>query len=522
MNLLTLVTFFGTAVLFFFIGWFVREKIGKDKIARAERYSEELLSSAAQEAENLRREKFLEAEEKIFQMRQAIEEEEKRKLNHLKKREKELFEKEKNLDSKVDILSNKERELSRLEQSLRSREKQIASRETELIQLVDEQNRRLELISGMSSEEAKKVQLKNILDAAREEAAGAIKSIKDKAQLIARQQARDIIIKAIQRIAVNHVAESTVSVVQLPNDDMKGRIIGREGRNIRAFEAATGVEVLIDDTPEVVMLSGFHPIRREIAKLALEKLIYDGRIHPGRIEEVVEKSAQEIDEKIFEYGEQALVDVGLFGVHHDLVKLLGKLKFHTFRGQNLLQHSLEVSILAGLLASELELDANIARRAGILHEIGYAVENISGTSVAELSSDLAKKYGESEQVQEAILYANVPEIGNQATSPITILVSVANEISRLRPGAEKEGLQAYFQRLQALEEIAGGFIGVTASYAIQAGREVRVIVGHSEVDDLKTEQLASSIAQKIRNKLSYPGQIKVNVIREYRSVSFAR
>lgn len=511
-----------TFAISFYVGWFLREKIGKDKVAKAEKYTEELINTAKQEASDLKKERLLEAEEDIYQKRLALEQETKIQISNYKKFERQLNVKENNLDRKVDILNEKEKQLRQLEQNLKSREKQIGTRENELAQLVEEQNKKLELISGLTSDEARKVQLENILEAARDEAADTIKEILDNTQLTAKTKAREIIVQAIQRVAIDHVVESTVSIVKLPNDDMKGRIIGREGRNIRAFEATTGVEVLIDDTPGIVMLSGFDPIRREIAKLSLEKLIYDGRIHPGRIEEVLEKSRQEIDEKIFEYGEQTLVDVGLYGIHHDLVKLIGQLKFHTSQGQNVLQHSIEVAILAGLMANELELDTNTARRAGLLHEIGYAVDNYSGGTISELSADLVKKYSESEEIQNAILYANSQEIGNNAISPITILVSTANEISKMRPGAQKEVLQSYFSRLKSLEEIANSFIGVTNSYALQAGREIRVMVGHSKDENIQTDQLAISIAQKIKANLSFPGQIKINVLREYRSISFAR
>ena len=516
------ITIVAVAIASFYLGWFFREKIGKDKVSKAESYSDELIHSAKQEAEDLKREKLLEVEETVFQKSQAIEEEKKRQTANFKRIERDLQLKESGLDRKVDILNQKEHQLKQVDHNLKSREKQITAREQELVEIVAEQNKKLEMISGLTSEEAKAVQMENIIDATREEAAQTLKELKDKVQLTAKTQAREIIVQAIQRSAINHVVESTVTVVQLPDDDMKGRIIGREGRNIRAFEAATGVEVLIDDTPEMVMLSGFDPVRREIAKLALEKLIYDGRIHPGRIEEVIEKSRQEVEEKVFEDGEQALVDVGLFGLHHDLVKLIGQLRFHTSQGQNVLQHSLEVAVVAGLMASELELDTMVARRAGLLHEIGYALDNYSGGTISELSADLAKKYGESEDVQNAILYANSQEIGYNAISPIAVLVSVANEISRMRPGAQKEMLQTYFNRLKSLEEIANSFIGVTNSYAIQAGREIRVIVSHSSDDEKYPDQMATSLAQKIKMNLSYPGQIKINVIREYRSISFAR
>lgn len=522
MSLLAIIITLVAAGISFLTGWIVRGIFGKDKISRAESYSQQLIDEAREEAESIKREKILEAEEQIFKQRRQSEEEEKEKQAQYRKIERQLVSRETSLDRKVDILNQKEKHLFKLESSLRHKEKQIATRENELNQLLDEQNRRLEQISGMSSDEARRVQLENILDSAREEAANSIKEIKDKAKLTAQKQAREIIIQAIQRAAIDHVVESTVSIVQLPTDDMKGRIIGREGRNIRAFEAATGIEVLIDDTPGQVMLSGFDPIRREIAKLALEKLIYDGRIHPGRIEEVIEKTRLEIEERIFEYGEQALVDVGLHNMHHELIKMIGQLKFQASQGQNVLQHSIEVALVAGLMATELELDPMSCRRAGLLHEIGYAVDNYSGGTAAELAADIAKKYGESEHVQNAILYANAYEIGNNALSPTAVLVSAANEISRARPGAQKEVLQNYIKRLKSLEEIANSFMGVTKSYAIQAGRELRVIVGNVEVDDVRTDQLAAAIAKKIRDNLSYPGQIKINVIREYRSVSYAK
>lgn len=504
------------------LGWILRGRLGEDKISRAEGHAEALLHEAKEEAEQLRREQLLHAEEEIFKRRQEIEDEIKSKQSNLRKAERALAARETNLDRKVDILTKKEKQLDLLDQQIRAKEKQLQKKQDELEQILQEQNTRLASISGMTSEEAKHVQLQNMIEAAQQEAAASIREIKEKATEEAAMQARDIIVQAIQRTAIDHVVETTVSVVQLPNDDMKGRIIGREGRNIRTFESATGVEVLIDDTPDVVMLSAFDPIRREVARLALEKLIYDGRIHPGRIEEVIEKTRQEIEENIFEYGEQALVDAGLHSVHHELIKLLGRLHFQTCKGQNVLQHCIEVARIAGLMASELELDAKVARRAGLLHEIGYAVTNTSPGTASELSAELAKKYGESDEVTNAIRFANEYDVGNNAISPITVLVSTANEISRSRPGAQKEMLQEYFNRMTSLEEIANSFIGVTNSTAIQAGREIRVIVGHSNVDDSVTEQLAAMIAQKIKTTLTYPGQVKVSVIREYRTIGFAK
>lgn len=505
-----------------YAGWLLRTRLNHDKLANAELRADDIIKDAFQEAQNLKKEKLLEADEKIFALRQQLEVDEKNKLTSLKKIERELSSKESKLDRKVDILSKKERDLAALEKKLSSFEKQITMRELELTDLIKEQNDRLEHISGLTSNDARKIQLENILEDARREAESMIREAKDKANIEASQQARSIVVQAIERSALDHVVETTVSIVELPSDDMKGRIIGREGRNIRTFETATGVDVLIDDTPEMVMLSGFDPLRREVARLALNKLIYDGRIHPGRIEEVIEKARQEIDEKIFEYGEQAIVDVGIHGLHHELIKLLGKLKFYSGQGQNTLQHSIEVATVAGLMAAELELDTAVAKRAGLLHEIGTAVNNYSSDTIPELSADLAKKFGESDATQNAILYANDKEIGNNALSPICILVAAANEISKARPGACKETLQTYLNRLTKLEEIANSFIGVNASFAIQAGREIRVIISHANISDNHAEQLATSIAQKIKNNLSYPGQIKVNVVREFRAVGFAK
>jgi ribonuclease Y len=346
-----------------------------------------------------------------------------------------------------------------------------------------------------------------------------MKDIKDKARINAKKEAREIIIQAIQHTAADHSVETTVSVVNLPNDEMKGRIIGREGRNIRAFETATGIEVIVDDTPEAVILSGFDPYRREVAKLALEKLIVDGRIHPARIEELVEKSKQEMNEKVVEEGEKALLDCGVHEVHPELVKLLGKLKYRTSYGQNVLQHSIEVSFLAGLMAAELRLDPVLAKRAGLLHDIGKAIDKYTEGTHTSIGIELARKYGEGEIVQNAIEshHEDVPMI-----SPISVLVQAADAISGSRPGARRETLEGYVKRLQKLEELAESFNGVTKTYAIQAGREVRVMVEHEKIDDANADQLAGDIANKIQSEMEYPGQIKVTVIREYRAVDYAK
>ncbi|KAA3616059.1 MAG: ribonuclease Y [Calditrichaeota bacterium] len=505
----------------FYIGWLLREKLGHDKIAKAEQYCEELILDTKQEAENIKKEKLLEADEHIFQQRKAIENTEKQKFQHYKQLEKQLNEREVNLDRKVDILTKKDQEVTKLDQKCKIREKNLQAKETELDKLMSEQNARLEMISGLTNEEAQKIQMENIMESVRQEAAAMIKDIKDKARLTANQKAKEIVIQAIQRSAISHVVETTVSVIKLPNDDMKGRIIGREGRNIRTFESATGIEVLIDDTPEVVMLSGFDPIRREIAKFALEKLIHDGRIHPGRIEEVIEKAREEFDDIFHENGQQAMHDAEVHGLSREQLKLLGKLKYFSYQGSNVLQHCLEVAILAGLMAAELELDVFSARKAGLLHELGLAMENYTVGTTPEISADLAKKHNESEAIQSAILTVHTLD-AEKASSPLSVIVSAANEISNARLGAKKEMLQNYFKRLSSLEEIANSFMGVTNSFAIQAGREIRIMVECSEIDDAHAEQLASTISTKIQNSLTYPGQIKVTVIREYRSVDFAK
>ncbi len=507
----------------FFIGWLLRQKVGRDKIARAETYVQQLVAEARQEAESLKKAKQLEVQDEIFQKRQALEEQIKSRRTEIQKAESQLANRELNLDRKVDLFNRKERELKQLDQAIQNRDRALKIREEELSRLMAEENRRLEQISGLTNDEAKRIQLNNYLEIARQEAAQTAKEIIDKARAQAHQNAKNIVLEAIQRTSINHVAESTVSVVILPSDDIKGRIIGREGRNIRTFEAATGIEVLIDDTPDMVMLSGFDPIRREIAKLALEKLIADGRIHPGRIEEVVEKTRQEIHQRFVENGEQAAIEAGVPGLHNELIRMLGKLKYRSSHGQNLLQHSIEVAILAGLMAAELELDEPSAKRAGFLHEIGQAVDNNSESGTpSELGVELAKKFGENEVVQNAILWAHQGDNGIPALTPTSVIVAAANEVSIARPGARKEMLDSYFQRMRQLEEICRSFYGVIKTYALQAGRELRVIVEYSQVDDAKAEQIALSIAQKIHETVHYPGQIKVTVVREYRSISFAK
>lgn len=503
------------------VGWLLRQFLGQKKLARASEFAETLLEEAKAEAENLKRGKLLEAKEEIFQAKQNFEREAKTKLNEIQRLERQIANREMNMDRKVDVLKKKEQELGVLGAELGRKEKYINMKEVELERLIHEENSKLEQISGLSTEEAKKIQMQNLLETVKKETALEIREIREQARQTATREARDVIIQAIQKSPISHVVDTTVSQVSLPDDEMKGRIIGREGRNIRAFESATGIEVLIDDTPQTVILSGFDPLRREIARQALEKLIYDGRIHPGRIEEVVEKTRQEINDTIYEIGEQALLDVGLHGIHAELIRLLGKQNFKTTFGQNLLQHSKEVATLSGLMALQLGLDVRMAKRAGILHDIGKTAEEYGETPFYEIGVELAKKFGEGEIVQNAIA-AQSPTNTVGIISPVTILVQTADAVSVSRPGARKEMLESYLKRMKNFETIASSFSGVLRAYAIQAGREIRVIAEHSIIDDRKAQILANDITQKLKSEVEYPGQIKVTVIREYRSINYAK
>jgi ribonuclease Y len=505
----------------FAIGWVLRQYLGQVKIAKATEYAKKLIEEAKNESENLKQEKILEFKDEMFKTKQEFERTSKSKLNEIHRLEKQLSVREINLDRKVDILNKKEQELNQLTKELSSKREFLTKREQELEYLIQEENSRLEKISGLTNEEAKKIQMQNMLEIAKKEAAQEITEIREHAKQTATRDAREIIVQAIQRSAIDQVVETTVSIVNLPDDEMKGRIIGREGRNIRTFESTTGIEVLIDDTPQTVILSGFDPFRREIAKIAMEKLIFDGRIHPGRIEEVVAKTREEIDERILDIGEQALHEVGIHGMHSELVRLLGKQHYRTTYGQNLLQHSKEVSIIAGRMAAQLGLDITMAKRAGLLHDIGKTGDEYSDAPHYEIGVELAKKFGENEIVQNAIEIQS-PANAVHVISPITTLVQIADAVSVSRPGAQKEMLENYIKRMRKLEEIAKSFSGVLNSYAIQAGREIRVMVEHNIIDDVQGEMLAENIAHKIQEELDYPGQIKVTVIREYRSIDYAK
>jgi len=507
------------AAVFFVLGWFVARKVGQGKIARAEEVAGNIIREAEKEAEIKKKEAILEAKDEWYKAKVNFERELQVKRSEFQKTEKKLAERESGLDRKVDVLNKKEKEFQNKERTLQAKEKAVGVREVELEQLIAAQNQQLERIAGMTTEEAKKILMENLEQVARRDAATKVKEILEEAEQNAERDAREIILGAIYRCAADHTVESTVSVVNLPNDEMKGRIIGREGRNIRAFETATGVDVIVDDTPEAVILSGYDPVRREVARLALEKLVTDGRIHPARIEEVVEKTEKEIEIKIREAGEQACFDVGIHTLHRDIVWLLGKLHFRTSFGQHVLQHSVEVSMLCGIMAAELGLDPMLAKRAGLLHDIGKAIDRDTEGTHTQIGVNFLKKYNEPPEILNAVEahHGDVP-----ALSPYPILVQAADAVSGARPGARREPLEGYVKRLEKLEELADSFHGVAKAYAIQAGREVRVIVENEQVDDVGAQLLALDIAKKIQGEMEYPGQIKVTVIRETRAIEYAK
>ncbi len=494
------------------MGFNYRKRIAEAKIGVAEERAERIVENAKKDAEAKKKEILLEAKEESIKVKNEMEKEVRDRRNEQQRTERRLIQKEETLDRKADAYEKKEEQLNKRLEELDKQKEEVES-------LHEKQVKELERISGLTREEAKNYILATVETEVKHEATLMIKEIESKAKLEADRRSREIVANAIQKCAVDHVAETTVSVVQLPNDEMKGRIIGREGRNIRALETLTGIDLIIDDTPEAVILSGFDPIRREIARIALEKLIVDGRVHPSRIEEMVEKARKEVEVIIRDEGEAATFDTGVNGLHPELVKLLGKLKYRTSYGQNVLKHSMEVAHLTGLMAAELGVDVNIAKRAGLLHDIGKSVDHEMEGSHVSIGVDLCRKYKESPIVINAV-EAHHGDVDPE--SIIAILVQAADAISAARPGARRETLESYIKRLQKLEEIADNFKGVEKSFAIQAGRELRIIIVPEDVNDEGMTLLARDIAKKIEDELEYPGQIKVNLIRETRAVEYAK
>lgn len=502
-----------------FVGYVVNKKTTEKRLGDVQSRTKKMIEDASQECKALKKEAILEAKEQELQLRNEFEKESKEKKFELQKQEQRLLQKEDSLDKKEEALTKKNDALELQKKELVNKEQEIKKTQDKINHQHELMIKELEKVAQLTKEEAKQILSNEILDETRHDVALQVRNIEQTAKDEANNEAKKIISLAIQRCAADHASEITVSVVQLPSDDMKARLIGREGRNIRAIENATGIELIIDDTPEVVILSGFDPVRREIARLSLEKLISDGRIHPARIEETVEKVRKEMDAEIKAAGESAMFEVGIFGLHPEIIKLLGRLKYRTSYGQNVYKHSIEVAQLAGLMASELGMDVTLAKRAGLLHDIGKAVDHEQEGTHIQLGADIAKKYRESAKVINAIAAHH----GDcEPTTIEAVLVAAADAISGARPGARRETGTNYVKRLEKLEELAGSFRGVDKCYAIQAGREVRVIVKPEQIDDAQTMFLAKDIAKKIEKELEYPGQIKVNVIREFRASEFAK
>lgn len=507
------------ALFFLAIGYVLRKYTAKIKIKRAEERSKNIVEDARKEAESRKREAQLEAKDLLLKMRTEFEKESKERKQEVAMMEKRLIQKEENIDRKVDLIDKKERDIEYKRRGLGDKERKLADKEKEMERLLFEEKEKLQKISGMSRDEARRILLQRMEEEVNKEAATMIRKTQEEAKEKADKEARKIIGLAIQKCAADHTTETTVSVVNLPSDDMKGRIIGREGRNIRALEMATGIDVIIDDTPEAVILSGFDMMRREVARITLERLIEDGRIHPGRIEEVVEKVKRELEQSIKDEGEKTLFDLGIHGVHPELVRLVGRLKYRTSYGQNILQHSKETAWLMGTIAGELRLDPVLAKRMGILHDIGKAVTHEVEGPHAKIGADLAKKYNESDNVVHAI-EAHHNDI--EPRTLLAVLVQAADAISATRPGARRESLETYVKRLEKLEGIADSFNGVEKSYAIQAGREIRIIVFPEQIDDSHATVLARDVKKSIEEGMDYPGQIKVTVIRETRAIEYAK
>ena len=505
-------TFIVTEVLVYFVTTAYHKKVADTKIGNADEKAREIIDEAVKAAETKKREAMLEAKEESIRVKNDLDKEVKERRAEIQRSERRIVQKEENLDKKLESIERREAGFAAKEEEINKQKAQIA-------RLNEERVQELERISGLTSEQAKEYLLKTVEEDVKLDTAKLIKEMEHKAKEEADKKAKEYVVTAIQKCAADHVAETTISVVQLPNDEMKGRIIGREGRNIRTLETMTGVDLIIDDTPEAVILSGFDPIRREVARIALEKLIVDGRIHPARIEEMVEKAQKEVETMIREEGEAATLEVGVHGIHPELVRLLGRMKFRTSYGQNALKHSIEVAQLSGLLAAEIGVDVRTAKRAGLLHDIGKSVDHDMEGSHIQIGVDLCKKYKESPIIINAV-EAHHGDVEPQ--SLIACIVQAADTISAARPGARRETLDTYTNRLKQLEDISNGFKGVEKSFAIQAGREIRIMVVPEQISDADMVLLARDIAKQIEAELEYPGQIKVNVIRESRVTDFAK
>jgi ribonuclease Y len=506
-------------VVFFYLGWTSNTRVGKKSMTAASEKAEQTIQEAKKEANNIKREKLLEVKDEWYKKKIEFDGEVNQKKQKLQNLEKQIQQREENSEKKFDLVLQKEKELRKFEKQLQDLKVSLDERTEEVKKLEIEQNNKLEKISGLTSEDAKKMLVENMVNQAKTDAAQTVKEIHDRAKVDAKKEAQKIIVQAIQRTAADYAIETTVSVVQIQNDEMKGRIIGKEGRNIRAFESVTGVDVIVDDTPEAVILSSFDQFRREIARISLERLIADGRIHPARIEEVVQKVTQELEEEILKEGENTILQLGLHNMHQELIKHIGKMKYRSSYGQNLLQHSIEVGYLTGIMAAELGFDPVMAKRAGLLHDIGKTIDKSVEGPHALLGYDLTKKYKEHPIVVNAV-GSHHEDI--EMEHPIAALVQSADAISGARPGARREPLESYVKRLENLEMLAKSFEGVAKTYAIQAGREIRVVVEHDKVDDATADRLAREIAQKIEEEMDYPGQIKVVVIREVRKIGYAK
>lgn len=523
------------------LGWTLNSRLGKKSVAAAEDRAREIKENAEKEAEriladaakeaakvaadsekeanNLKREKLLEVKDEWYKKKQEFDIEINQKRQKLQNVEKQIQQREENIDRKLDLATQKEREIKEQETQLMEQRRVVDARTRELERSEREQNEKLEKISGLTTEEAKAILIENMTQDAQSEVNKAVKGIYERIKFEAKKEAQKVIIQAIQRTAAEVSVETTVSVIQIQNDELKGRIIGKEGRNIRAFEAVTGVDVIVDDTPEAVILSSYDQFRREVARISLERLMADGRIHPARIEEVVAKVEHDLEEEMFKEGENVVLQLGIHGLHNELIKLVGRMKYRSSYGQNLLQHSVEVAYLTGIMAAELGLDANMAKRAGLLHDVGKTMDRIMDGPHALIGMELTKKYKEHPIIVNAV-GSHHEDI--EMEHPISPLVQAADAISGARPGARREPIEGYVKRLETLEAIALSFEGVAKTYAIQAGREVRVVVEHDKVDDVVADKLAFDIARKIEDEMQYPGQIKVTVIREVRKVHFAK